>query len=107
MALSSFPTEDPHVSLPCGVWLWGSSGAGVGARGKQTKTTARQRDPAGCGVCEGSEILALNSCLDKAEVPCSQVCAPPCSHEPLEWAEAPRETHPYHAVQAPDSAAAP
>lgn len=31
----------------------------------------------------------------------------PCSHEPLEWAEAPWEADPYHAVQAPDSAAAP
>lgn len=29
LALSSLPTEDSNVSMPRGVWLWGSSGAGV------------------------------------------------------------------------------
>lgn len=59
--------------------VWGGAvGLGwlVGARGKQAKNTVRLKDPAGCGGCESSGILALNSCLDKIEVPCSQVCPP-------------------------------
>lgn len=50
LALFSLPAEDPNVSMPCGVWLWGSSGAGV-ARGWDRES--RQRTQWGRGTPQG------------------------------------------------------
>lgn len=109
LALYSLPTEDPNVSMPCGVWLWDSSGAGV-ARGCDREVSKERSEAEGpCRVwcLRGQWNSGLEFMSGQNWSTLQSGVSSPCSHEPLEWAEAPREADPYHTVQAPDSAAAP
>lgn len=82
------------------VWL-------TGARGEVGKEHSEAEGPCRVWCLRGQWNFGLEFMSGQNWSSLQSGVSSPCSHEPLEWAEAPWEADPYHAVQAPDSAAAP